>query len=150
MGDGREEIDFEVIDRGTRFKHKESRLMCAHRDKCDFISEHIVKTYRKTKSLRETGKICGDISTIAVRTVLTKCDEPLRNPGGRVWSKLSDDDVRLIRSQTYVNHQVYLRLVVEIQNRLKDRYPGKTDKQTSISIETIRDVWKKKTHQEVI
>lgn len=144
-GEQKPEIDFESIDGKTNFKHKESRLMAAHRDGYDFISEHIVKVYRETQSLRETGKACGGISTIAVRAVLRKCEEEIRKPGGRVWSKLNEDDVKLIRSQKYVNNQIFIKLAKEVQDIITKR----TGVETTISVETIRDVWKRKTHKEI-
>ena len=140
------EIDFQHIDKKTRFKHYDSRIMAASRDGYNYISEHIVMVYRETQSLRETGKRCGDISTIAVRAVLSKCGEILRNPGGRVWSKLADEDVLYIRSQPYVNNQIFISLSKEIQKRISER----TGEETTISVETIRDVWKRKTHKETI
>lgn len=140
-----ESINFQQIDEKTSYRQKDSRLMAAHRDGYESISEHIVMTYRETQSLRETGKRCGDISTIAVRAVLSKCGEILRKPGGRVWSKLSEDDVRFIRSQPYVNNQIYIKLAKEMEVRITERL----GKPTKISVETIRDVWRKKTHKNV-
>lgn len=145
MSETQPEINFKEIDKKARYKHKEKREMAAYRDGYDSISEHVVKTYRKTQSLRETGRICGEISTIAVRAVLSKCGECLRSPGGRVWSKLSEDDVRYIRSQAYMNHQIYKKIAKDIG----DKITKKTGVETTISVETIRDVWKNKTHKEV-
>ncbi len=140
------EINFQQIDESIRFKYKESRLMSASRDGYQYISEHIVKTYRETKSLRETGKICGDISTVAVRSILKKCGEELRKPGGRVWSKLTDDDVRYIRSNTYMNNKAFIRVAKELSITATERL----GKKTNISSETIRNIWKNKTHKGVI
>jgi hypothetical protein len=141
----KKEIDFKSIDARTNYRQKEARLMAASRDGFQYISEHIVKVYRQTRSLRETGKKCGDISTIAVRSVLSKCGETLRKPGGRVWSKITDDDVRYIRSQPYMNNQIFIRIAQELSETATKRM----GKPTKISSETIRDVWKKKTHKEV-
>lgn len=139
-----DEIDFQYIDDRINYKHEESRLMAARRDGYEYISEHIVQTYRKTQSLRETGKICADISTIAVRAVLTKCKETLRSPGGRVWSKLSKEDVDYIRNQPIVSNKIFRRIAKELGITITKR----TGVETTISIETIRDVWKRKTHKE--
>lgn len=139
------EINFQSIDDKTSYRQKEARLMAASREGFEYISEHIVKVYRETKSLRETGKRCGDISTIAVRSVLAKCGEPLRKPGGRVWSKLTEDDVRYIRSFEYMNNQLF----INVANELSESATKRTGKPTKISSETIRDVWKRKTHKEV-
>ena len=138
-------IDFEHIDEKTNFKHRQVREMAAARDGYKYISEHIVKTYIETQSLRETGRRCGGISTIAVRAVLAKCNIQLRSPGGRVWSKLSDDDVRYIRNREYVNHQIFITIAKEVEEMVSKRL----GKKTTISVETIRDVWKGKTHKEV-
>lgn len=137
--------DFEQIDSKTNFKHRQVREMAAARDGYKYISEHIVKTYNETQSLRETGRRCGNISTIAVRAVLAKCNVKLRSPGGRVWSKLSDDDVRFIRDREYVNHQIFITIAKEVEEMVSKRL----GKKTTISVETIRDVWKGKTHKEV-
>lgn len=138
-------LNFKDIDRKIRYKNKELRLMAANRDGYTYISEHIVMTYNDTKSLRETGKQCGDISTIAVRSVLSKCKIELRSPGGRVWSKLSEEDVRYIRSFEYTNNKIFMDITKEVESRMTKR----TGENVTISIETIRDVWKKKTHKSV-
>lgn len=145
MQEVKNEVDFKQIDERTRFKNRSVREMEAHRDGFDTITEHIVMTYRETQSLRKTGKVCGNISTIAVRSVLSKCDESLRNPGGRVWSKLSDDDVLYIRSYKHTNNRIFKMLATEVGETISKR----AGKKMNISVETIRDVWKKKTHKNV-
>lgn len=143
MNDKKVEINFKEIDKKARYRHKEKREMAAHRDGYDSISEHVVMVYRETQSLRETGKICGEISTIAVRAVLSKCSEVLRSPGGRVWSKLSEDDVRFIRSHSFMNNRIFKSIAKDIG----DKITKETGTETTVSVETIRDVWKNKTHK---
>jgi hypothetical protein len=145
MQERKTEIDFQSIDEKTKFKYQPAREMAAIRDGYKYISEHIVMVYRETRSLRETGKRCGGVSTIAVRSVLAKCGEMLRHPGGRVWSKLTEDDVKYIRSWKYMNNQIFIKVAKELSESATKRM-GKPIK---ISSETIRDVWKRKTHKEV-
>ena len=140
------EVSFQEVDNSIRYKYKDSRLMSASRDGYDYISEHIVMTYRKTKSLRETGKICGDISTVAVRSILKKCGETLRKPGGRVWTKLTDDDVRYIRGHECMNNRIFIKVAKELSKSATERF----GKETKVSSETIRNIWKHKTHKNVI
>lgn len=143
--DSKKEVNFQQIDEKIRFKHRESRLMSAERDGYEYISEHIVMVYRETKSLRETGERCGNISTVAVRSILKKCNEVLRKPGGRVWSKLTDDDVKYIRSHTTMNNRVFIRVAKELSKSATKR----VGKKMNISSETIRNIWKGKTHKGV-
>ena len=145
MSEKKVEVNFKEIDKKARYKHKEKREMAAYRDGYDSISEHVTKTYRKTQSLRETGRICGEISTIAVRSVLSKCNEMLRSPGGRVWSKLSEEDVIFIRSHQYMNNNMFKTIAKNIGEKLTKE----TGVKTTVSVETIRDVWKNKTHKGV-
>lgn len=122
-------MTFKEIDRKAKYKFKKSRLMAAVRAGHEFISEHIAMTYRETKSLRKTGKICGDISSVAVKNILKKCGEQIREPGGRVWSKLSKENVEFIRNYGEMGNKAFKKLALEFgvtPVTIRNVYVGRT------------------------
>ena len=122
-------MTFKEIDRKAKYKFKTSRLMAAVRAGHEFISEHIAMTYRETKSLRKTGKICGDISSVAVKNILKKCGEQIREPGGRVWSKLSKENVEFIRNYGKMGNKAFKKLALEFgvtPVTIRNVYVGRT------------------------
>jgi hypothetical protein len=103
--------------------------MAATRAGYQFVSEHIAMTYRETKSLRKTGKICGDISSVAVKNILKKCGEQIREPGGRVWSKLSKENIELIRNYGKMGNKAFKKLSLEFgvtPATIRNVYIGRT------------------------
>ena len=74
--------DYAKIDQESTFCWRDERLERAKELGYDYISESIVKTYRKTKSGRKTGKILCGLSDINIRWFLNKIGEPVRGPGG--------------------------------------------------------------------
>lgn len=133
---------FKDIDKKSKYKFRDQRLQAAKESGFEYISEHIVMTYRSGLSLRKTGEICGNVSPIAISNILNICDEPIREQGGRVWSKLTQADIDDIRSQPYMNSRLYKKFAKEISERESKRLK----KEVSINPLTIKNVWTRRTH----
>lgn len=139
-----ENKNYVEIDKKTKYRYKEDRIKAAEEAGYDTIAEHIVQSYRKTSSLRHTAKLC-DISVGGVRNILQKCNEEIRGPGGRVWSKLSKEDIEYIRSKKYMTERAFVRLAKEIEEK-NSKIAGTC---ISISPQTIKNVYKNKTHNKL-
>jgi hypothetical protein len=74
--------DYKDLDCRYNFNWRAERLEIACKSGYQYISEHIIKTYRKTKSQDLTGKQCGKISQTAVMEFLKFAGEPINNRGG--------------------------------------------------------------------
>ena len=74
--------DYKKIDEKMRYLFRSDRLAAARRWGYRYISESIVKEYRKTKSARKTGARLGGLTADAIRAFLHKINEPDTGPGG--------------------------------------------------------------------
>lgn len=135
---------YEKIDIEFKYNFLQERKESAKKAGYKYISEHIVKTYRKHKSLRKTGEKCCNISPMAVSKILKLCNEPIKKPGGKTWTKLEYEDIILIRSYKYVNQKIYKNIANIISKSISER----TGKNITITWQTVKNVWIKKTHNE--
>lgn len=75
------------------YNWRAERLQVARSAGYPYISQHLIETYRKTKSQRITGQICGGISGRAVGIFLAMAGEPRNGPGGPNKSPKVEVDV---------------------------------------------------------
>jgi len=73
--------DYERLDFVREFKYTAELYQKANKAGYDFISEFIIKTYRKTRSSIKTAKVCGKTST-TILNFLHWAKEPVRARGG--------------------------------------------------------------------
>lgn len=64
------------------FNWRAERLALAQSAGYGYISQYLIETYRKTKSQRVTGRLCGGISGRAVGLFLAWAGEPRNGFGG--------------------------------------------------------------------
>ena len=69
-------------DSNFKFTYRDDRLKIAKDAGYDSIIEHLIATYAKTKSLRKTGKICGNLSDNGVGNALKKAGIKINGRGG--------------------------------------------------------------------
>ena len=78
--------DYAKLDQTYNFKWKAERIELARKAGYSHISEHIIETYRKTKSQHQTGKLCGNLTECSVRYFLVFAGEPRNGRGGANYS----------------------------------------------------------------
>jgi len=128
-------IDYQKIDDGMNYQSYDERLELAQKAGFTTIAEHIVESYRETKSLRKAGECC-DVSTTSVKIILDRCGIEPRKPGGHVWQKISDKHVAMIRAQKNLTQNGFKRIALAISKEI-----GKP-----VSFATVRCVYLGKTH----
>ena len=136
-------FNFKLLDRTIRISKKDERYEHAFQAGYDYISEHTIKEYRRTQSLSKTAKSCG-VSVTAITRILNEVEEPIRDRGGCVYTKLSKDDVKEIRKfKKGVCNNVFLMLAEKYSRVLSERY----GEEITISVSAIRNIIIRESHK---
>lgn len=75
------EKDWAQLDKTYKHNYYEDRLKIANDLGYDYISEAVIKSYRKNQSCKKTGELF-EMSAPGISSMLKIFKEPLRGPGG--------------------------------------------------------------------
>ena len=136
-----------------RFKDYAKKMEVARKDDCESYVEYIVKNYVKIKSMNDVAKKC-DLTFGTVKNILNALPKEIkdyygieiRKKGGRTWSKLTDDDVRFIRSHKFMNIMKYNELAKEISKRKTEELGY----EVNITSKDVQRCYTKKTHKDIV
>jgi molybdenum-dependent DNA-binding transcriptional regulator ModE len=143
---------FKDLDNKYTIRNKQEKIERAKENGYNFYSEYVINTYKTTKSISLTANVCGVSKTTIKNIIGTLSNDILeemgiqRRPrGGRSWSRLSDDDVRYIRSFKYMNMLKFTALAAELSKK-------KTEECGTNIVIKPKDVdrcYNRKTHKEI-
>jgi hypothetical protein len=138
---------FKEYDKKFRFKdYNETVDNIRKTTKYNYFTEYIVESYKENQSMNKTATQCN--STFGtVKNIINKLPDDIkkqynvkiRDKGGRVWSQLTDDDVRYIRSHKFMNIIKYNELAKELTNK----------KGEEITAKDVERCYTKKTHKDI-
>jgi len=142
----------EELENSYNFKKYPEKLQIAKDEGYGFFIERILESYKVCKSMPMVAKK-NQIAFGTVKNIINGLTEEemefykiiKRDKGGRSWSRLFEDDVRYIRSHSFMNIMKYVELAKELTEKKTKEY----GMDVLITSKDVERCYNKKTHKEI-